>query len=96
IPVCVTEDPDGAREKAGQFFALYDTLPSYRAMLDLEGAAGPAEIALVGDEAAVEAGIRRFVDAGITDFNASPFPHGADARASIHRTRKVLSELARA
>lgn len=96
IPVCVTEDPDGARDKASQVFAMYNTLPSYRTMMDLEGVEGPSGIAVVGDQKTVEAGIQRFIDAGITDFNASPFPHGADSKASIERTRGVLSELARA
>jgi 5,10-methylenetetrahydromethanopterin reductase len=96
IPVCVTEDADGAREKAARVFAMYGSLPSYRAMMDLEGVAGPEGIALVGDEKAIEAGIRGFVEAGITDFNAAPFPHGDDSKASVERTRSVLSQLARA
>ena len=36
-----------------QHFAIYGTLPSYRAMLDREGSAGPADVAIVGDEDAV-------------------------------------------
>ena len=41
VPVCVTDDPAAARAEAEQVFAIYGTLPSYRAMLDREGAAGP-------------------------------------------------------
>ena len=93
IPVCVTNDPDGARAQAAETFAMYGTLPSYRAMLDNEGVAGPQDIAIVGDEKAVEAGIQRFVDAGATDFQAATFPHGEDAKASVLRTRAVLAEL---
>jgi F420-dependent oxidoreductase-like protein len=96
IPVCVTEDADGAREKAAKIFAMYGTLPSYRAMMDLEGAEGPADIALVGDERTIEAGIRRFAAAGATDFNAAPFPHGDDSAASLARSQDVLAGLARA
>ena len=40
LPVCVTDDPDGARARANRVFAIYGQLPSYRAMLDREGAAG--------------------------------------------------------
>jgi len=94
IPVCLSEDADGAREKASRIFAMYGTLPSYRAMMDLEGGEGPAGIALVGDERVIEAGVRRFVDAGISDFNAAPFPHGDDSAASLERTRSVLAQLA--
>ena len=41
LPVCVTDDPDGARARAAKVFEIYGQLPSYRAMLDREGAAGP-------------------------------------------------------
>jgi alkanesulfonate monooxygenase SsuD/methylene tetrahydromethanopterin reductase-like flavin-dependent oxidoreductase (luciferase family) len=45
LPVCVTDDPDHARTRAARVFAIYGQLPSYRAMLDREGAAGPANVA---------------------------------------------------
>ncbi len=96
IPVCLSEDPDGAREKAARIFALYGSLPSYRAMMDLEGVAGPEGIALVGDPQTIESGLQRFADAGSTDVNAAPFPHGDDSAASLERTRSLLSQLARA
>ncbi len=73
LPVCVTDDEAGARELAAKAFAVYGHLPSYRAMLDREGAAGPADVAIVGDEKTVLAGIQRFFDAGATDFVAVPF-----------------------
>lgn len=90
LPVCVTEDVDAARELAAKQFAVYGTLPSYRAMLDREGAATPGDIALVGDEDAVAEQVGRLRDAGVTDFNASPYG-AADQTA---RTRTLLAELA--
>ncbi len=77
LPVCVTDDEAGARELAGKAFAIYGQLPSYRAMLDREGAAGPADVAIVGDEKTVLAGIQRFFDVGATDFVAVPFSNKA-------------------
>ena len=71
LPVCVTTDVDAARERAAKNFAHYGFLPSYRAMLDREGAVGPADVAIVGDEAAVEKGVRELADAGVTEFVAS-------------------------
>jgi len=53
LPIMVTEDEEGARERAAKVFAIYGGLPSYRAMLDREGAAGPADVVVAGDEAAV-------------------------------------------
>lgn len=93
-PVLLTDDPDGARETAAKVFTIYGNLPSYRAMLDEEGVAGPADLALVGDEKTLEEGIRRFADAGATDFHAAVFPHGTDAKQAVQRTQTLLGELA--
>jgi F420-dependent oxidoreductase-like protein len=90
LPVCVTGDPDGARERAAQMFSVYGQLPSYRAMLDQEGAAGPADVAIVGDEAAVAAQIDALGGVGVTDFVAAEFGQGDDAV----RTRALLRDLA--
>jgi 5,10-methylenetetrahydromethanopterin reductase len=89
LPICVTSDPDAARAGAAKVFAIYGQLPSYRAMLDREGAAGPADVALVGDEAAVEAQLGRLAGAGVTDFVAGEFGRGEDAV----RTRELLKSL---
>ena len=78
LPVLVTDDPDAARERAGKIFAMYGGLPSYRAMLDKEGAAGPADVAIVGDESTVAKEVARIADAGATDFVAAPFGDDAE------------------
>ena len=89
LPVCVTDDADAAREQAARVFAVYGHLPSYRAMLDKEGADGPADVAIVGDEASVTAEIGRVADAGGTDFAAAVYG-SADER---DRTMNVLAGL---
>ena len=73
LPICVTSDPNKAREKAGSIFSIYGTLPSYRAMLDREGAAGPGDVALVGSADEVNQGLRDLKSAGVTTFVAAPF-----------------------
>jgi F420-dependent oxidoreductase-like protein len=82
LPIAIVSDPAAAREVASKSFAIYGTLPSYRAMLDREGAAQPGDVALVGDEQVLRAGLRRLADAGVTHFAASLFPaeDGALAR----------------
>jgi F420-dependent oxidoreductase-like protein len=90
LPVCVTEDPDGARELAAKQFAVYGTLPAYRAMLDREGAATPGDIALVGDEEAVAAQVRQLADAGVTDFGGSLY----GTPEQVARGRELLRSLA--
>ncbi|HEY5882866.1 MAG TPA: LLM class F420-dependent oxidoreductase [Nakamurella sp.] len=73
LPICLTTDPAAARERAARQFAVYGQLPSYRAMLDREGAQGPADVAIVGDEADLRAGVTRLASAGATEFLAVPF-----------------------
>jgi 5,10-methylenetetrahydromethanopterin reductase len=77
LPVAVTDDPDGARANAAEMFAMYGILPSYRAMLDREGAADPSDVAIVGDEATVRAGIEAMFEAGTTEFVVVPFANSA-------------------
>jgi F420-dependent oxidoreductase-like protein len=90
LPICVTDDPDGARQRAAKVFAVYTQLPSYRAMMDREGVAGPADLAIVGDEASVRDQLAEVAAAGVTDFNASMFPGN---REEGERTRALLRSL---
>ena len=89
LPVCVTSDPAAARASAAEELAIYGQLPSYRAMLDREGAAGPGDVAIVGDEDAVAAQILALADAGVTDFVAAEIARGEDRR----RTRDLLKAI---
>ena len=78
LPVAVTDDAGAARERAGQLFQLYGTLPNYKRMLDKEGVEGPKDVAVVGNEAEVEQHVRALASAGATDLLASIFPFGDD------------------
>jgi 5,10-methylenetetrahydromethanopterin reductase len=89
LPVCVTSDPAAVRATADKELAIYGQLPSYRAMLDKEGAAGPGDVAVVGDEDAVAAQIRELAAAGVTDFVAVEIGRGQDR----DRTRSLLKKL---
>ncbi len=91
LPVCVTGDADGARAAAEKVFAIYGQLPSYRAMLDREGAAGPGDVAIAGDEDSVTAQITALAEAGVTDFVGLEYARGADQQ----RTRDLLKSLIR-
>ena len=89
LPICVTDDVDAARDRAAREFQVYGFLPSYRAMLDREGAKTPGDVAIVGDETTVGAVLRRMADGGVTDFVASIF--GSDTERT--RTRDLLRSL---
>jgi len=84
LPVCVTDDVAAGREAAAKAFAMYGGLPNYRRMLDKEGAAGPADVAIVGNEAQVETQIRALAGTGATDMVAPIFPTG---RTRANRSR---------
>lgn len=89
FPVCVTDDVSAARANAARTFAIYGTLPSYRAMLDREGAEGPADVAIVGDEASVREQVEALAAVGVTDLVASVF----GAKEERDRTVAFLSTL---
>jgi 5,10-methylenetetrahydromethanopterin reductase len=87
LPVCVTADIDGARERAAKVFAIYGQLPSYRAMLDREGAGGAQDIAIFGSAGEVADRVGALADIGVTDFAAVEFGGSAQERAE---TRAAL------
>ena len=89
LPIAVTTDVAGARASAARNFQVYGMLPSYRAMLDREGAEGPASVAIVGDESAVRGALAELRAAGTTDYLAVPFPVEGDKDA-VARTRALL------
>ena len=90
FPICVTDDPDGARVAAASTFAIYGQLPSYQAMLAREGAEGPADVAIVGDEGAVGAQLDRLRAIGVTDFVASVFGSADDRARTYAYLARVL------
>jgi 5,10-methylenetetrahydromethanopterin reductase len=89
LPICVTADVDAARTRAANEFQVYGFLPSYRAMLDREGAAGPGDVAIAGDEAAVTKALGQLADAGVTEYVASIF----GSRAEREETRALLKSM---
>jgi alkanesulfonate monooxygenase SsuD/methylene tetrahydromethanopterin reductase-like flavin-dependent oxidoreductase (luciferase family) len=92
LPVCVTDDSAAAREKAAETFLMYGHLPSYRAMLDREGAAGPADVAIVGTESEVKSQIRRLAAIGTTDFCGVPFGSASEIKSTIGVLASLVGE----
>jgi F420-dependent oxidoreductase-like protein len=81
--ISVTSDPDGARVLVAERFGMAGQTPSYRAMFDREGVAGPADLVMVGDETAVERQLRRYAEAGVTEFLAYPFGSAEEQARTI-------------
>jgi F420-dependent oxidoreductase-like protein len=90
--VSVTGDPDARRAEIAQQLGQAGSQPSYRAILDREGAAGPVDTAVLGDERTVTAGLRRLADAGATELIAYPLGPAEDQS----RTLRLLADLNRA
>ncbi len=93
LPVVVTDDPSAARQTIAQRFKRYGQLVNYRRVLDIGGAAGPEEVAIIGNEASVESQLRALAEAGATDFLAAVSPVGPDPAASGARSRTLLRKL---
>jgi F420-dependent oxidoreductase-like protein len=89
IPVWVTDDPGPAREFLATILADYATLPSYRAMMDIEGVEGLGDLSIVGDEDAVRASLDDIARSGATDFTPVPMGGNPDEEA---RTMAVLRD----
>lgn len=70
LPVWVTDRPAEAHKMVADSLTIYGQLPSYRAMLDIEGVDGPADISLIGSEEQVAEGLAAIAAAGATDFTA--------------------------
>ena len=93
IPVWVTDDPTPAREFLAAILADYALLPSYRAMMDIEGVHGLGDLSIVGSEDEVREQLGRIEASGATDFTAVPMGGNPDEES---RTRAVLVEAMRA
>lgn len=88
IPMALTNDPDAARATIQEQFGGYGDVPTYSRMLGMEGVSKVADIAAVGDEAALEQFIARLESIGVTDLMASLAAVDDD---SIERTTDFLA-----
>jgi F420-dependent oxidoreductase-like protein len=83
LPTIVTNDEVDGRNKAGEQLAGYGEIPVYRAVLDQEGAVGPADVSIVGNERSVTEQLARFERIGATDFVAIPTGSEADRARTL-------------
>ncbi len=90
LPVCITGDGKARRESISRNFANYGELPSYRAMFDREGAAGPGDVALVGTSSEVKERLEALAAAGVTDFGATVYAENPEEKAA---TQSFLAEV---
>ncbi len=87
IPVCVTDDVAGARERLAPMMARVAMMPSYRRQVASEGVADPVDLVLVGDEATVSERLAGLAAAGMTELCANV----VGAPEEQDRTRRFLA-----
>ena len=90
LPIAVTDDEAGVRGFVGQMLERYGQLPSYRAMLDVDGYADPGEAMICGTEERVREQLEAIFAAGATEFSAAEVAGSPEDAA---RTRAFLAEL---
>jgi F420-dependent oxidoreductase-like protein len=90
LPVCVTDDVAGARDRIGAAMAGPASMASYRRMLDAEGVSDPVDIAILGGEDEVVSQIRAISESGATELLANVM----GTHDEQLRTRSFLGRLA--
>jgi len=93
LPVAVHDDIDEARAAVAATATIYATQPNYQRILQVGGAATPADAAIIGNEASVRQQLRSVIDAGATDLWLNIVTAGDDPRSSARRTRDLLRAL---
>lgn len=88
FPVVLTHDVAAAQSYMTRKMGMYNHIPSYRKMLDIEGLENPADIALLGDQTSLREQLQSLREIGVTDFNAFCFPVDND---SASRTMQFLA-----
>lgn len=68
--IALTSNPEGVTDRLAKRLTVYGQLPSYRAMLERERVQRPTELVLAGDEQALDAGLRRLREVGVSDLEA--------------------------
>jgi alkanesulfonate monooxygenase SsuD/methylene tetrahydromethanopterin reductase-like flavin-dependent oxidoreductase (luciferase family) len=89
--IVLTSNAEAARGKVGEMLSRYRKLPSYEAMFAREGSDDPADLALIGDEQALDTGLARLRDIGVSDFEASiaNTEEGAEERTLDYLTSRL-------
>jgi 5,10-methylenetetrahydromethanopterin reductase len=90
MPVCVTTDRTAALALADEELGFYGGIPSYRAMLDREGAATPSDVAIIGTPEQVREHLGNFAAVGATEFSAMIFGTPDDGQS----TEELLAQYA--
>ena len=92
LAAVVTDDAAGVHTRLAEQSAFYKRVPSYAAVLEREGLTDPAELAVIGDEAALADAVAVYRAAGATELILTNTASGGDE--SRRRTWAAAAQLA--
>lgn len=95
VPVMLTDEVDAMSTLIDEYTTPSMALPPYQRTMARQGLERVSELAIVGDEATVEAGLEHLEASGATDLNPIMVAGGADPECA-DRTRSFLAARARA
>ncbi|MDT3442856.1 TIGR03564 family F420-dependent LLM class oxidoreductase [Pseudofrankia sp. BMG5.37] len=96
VALCLNSEVDNARAFASEVLGHADISPNYVRLLEHGEAEGVGDTMAAGDESAIVARMKRYRDAGVTDFAARIVPLGADPATRLRsrvRTQEFLATL---
>lgn len=99
VPVCLCrpDEVEAAIERTNRTLSEVVASPNYVRLMEHGEAETIGDVLVCGDESAMEARMRRFAEAGVTDLNARIVPLGdgrEEIKASAERTREFLADVA--
>ncbi|GAA1681435.1 TIGR03564 family F420-dependent LLM class oxidoreductase [Fodinicola feengrottensis] len=93
VPAVVTSNVDEVVAQAEKELSFYDSIPSYQKVLAAENLSRAAQLALIGDEETVAAGVRAYFEAGATEVLLAQT--GLGSARDMTRTWALAGALAR-
>jgi 5,10-methylenetetrahydromethanopterin reductase len=86
LPICVTSDREGARDRIRPILAGSARMPSYGRQLAAEGLDDPVDLACIGDEAEVAGRLSSLIGIGVTELLGNVL----GTEEEVARTRSFL------
>jgi alkanesulfonate monooxygenase SsuD/methylene tetrahydromethanopterin reductase-like flavin-dependent oxidoreductase (luciferase family) len=86
LPICVTSDREGARDRARPILTGSARMPSYARQLAAEGLDDPVDLVCIGDEAEVAGRLSALTGIGVTELLANVI----GTEEEVARTRAFL------
>jgi F420-dependent oxidoreductase-like protein len=93
VTLCRSADIDAVRVFASSMLGHAEASPNYLRLLEMGDATDVGDVMAAGDESAVVERVRKFRDAGVTDFAARVVPFGPDVPSRLESKRRTQSFL---